>query len=605
MKLVNVPRNTYLPQVEQMVDFIGGFDGLSVEHSSIVPDLGEAWLELEPLGVHGKHIREIEEELRKQSVSEAKSEELLEAPQVVEIKTKPEPPEPGGKGTPEERKRPQPPQLTEKKMKKMKKKLETIRRLFNKILEKIKAILGVIGELSQRSFNSQPVKYVYITFRRSSYVYAFELFKRGILRKEDGSHRPLSKALRENASYQLLSQMTQQTPEFPSDIIWKNEHRQGMGLCWRLTLALMLIAVLMLISFVANATMIFVRLQAENNIKTKNILYSCPEDEVFDKHLVRQQVLELGQLYDDAAAALQNDINFQIHIKNKERKVFCFCKIHRSELAGLKSEFPELHAKCTLEINDSFFDKYSTVIALVVLMASNTGLQLVVAELLDRLPFKLKSSRNQLEAVLLFLIFSFNYFFIFFIFKTKFFLSIIYSFRYPYENLEVKAMLSNKSTFEVFGEYIQNLLALEIFRGLTSFFVWIPFKLREFYKMYKKIRIQRKIVKHQMPLEFQLQDRIALFFTVFLVNVFFSCQMPLMNLFCVFSILLLFYAEKLFLIFHSRRPQLTLKLPMSQLLAFLPLPLIAGTWYTIRTYGNPRLFYSSNFLYFPDQHFQV
>jgi hypothetical protein len=166
-------------------------------------------------------------------------------------------------------------------------------------------------------------------------------------------------------------------------------------------------------------------------------------------------------------------------------------------------------------------------------------------------------------------------------------------------------ILSNKSTFDLFGDYIQTTLLVEIFRGGFNLGAVFALKVYGFYKANTQFKFKRKLIKYLMPPEYEIEGKIAMMFTILLVSSFYACQLPLIVFLASFSYAVCFWAEKIILLIMSKKPMLNCTIPIDKIIKILPFISFISILHTIRTYGNPSHFSISKYFFFSNEHFEV
>lgn len=587
-KLDNIPKGTKKNQIEAMIQFVADKHGLAIEKVSFIPDFRDVFPLIERLGAHEKRVEEQTEMMKSEQLSERRKNGIRRTIEREQVQVR-------------------------------------------KFEARIRDKLGGISDLVLKNNNKVDIWSAYISFSDNTQVRRFEEAHSRLREppvdapairqpqppplpdqandddQSDGAEHekhPVESQVEEDFK-RLFEQMRPSEPEFPSDIIRKHQSRSACQFLWVFLGALWLIALMMVVSFVVNAFMIFLRIQAEHNIKHKKIMYLCPSDEEF----VLEDISDALRQIDARSLSFLLNINYHFQVyrfyKNTQRTLYCLCRQNEADFAVFESAHPLIFRHCETFFIDSFFNKYAVLMRFVVILLSNALLESLVKKTLRLVPFRLKSSRSRAEVVLLAGIFLFNYICIYFLYTSDFVLSLIYKLKYSVDSLEVKVIINNRTVPEQFGDSILMLTLFDGFRGPIDFLLLLGQRLWVLYKSRKKIPVQSKMVKFSMPPIFELEARVAYLFTLVCVVFFFSNQIPLVALFGVFSLIPLFWAEKLNLIVFSRRPKLYSRLPMGHFIKGLLAALLLCVAYSIRVYGDPDVLFSSNFMLFPDPHYDV
>lgn len=562
MKLEGIPKGTKRGQIKKMIFFLIKKHEFEIFKASLIHNLNGTWKIVKKLGKSGKLIEEKEVKMKSND-------------------------------------------LTEKLRKKLEDQIKKEQINVTKMKKELKEKLNETGELSEETFKKQEIWFVYLSFKQTKEIRMFKKIHTEINQNATKNPENLQNEPEQSEHMRLFSQMKISKPEFPSNILWKNHKKSRCHFFCCFLGVLCLILLMMLISFVANSIMIFIRIQAEHNISTKQIMYSCPADEEINLDYVETEMNALNPKSELLLYNINAHFEFYKFFKNTQRKLFCVCQNNASNLENLKTKYSRIYQYCQTFMNDSFFKKYSGIIAFLVLFTSNLVLEIFVVFILKLVPFKLRSSRRTAQYSILYCIFMFNFLLMFFLYKTEFMISLIYQIRYLVEDVEVKVIVATKTTFEQFGNYIMVLIMLELTRGIKNF-IWHFLKyVYKNYKFERRTAIQSKLVKFGMPPHFELEECIAYMFTVFSVSIFFATQNPLILGFCSCSFVVSFWSEKLNLLLFSRRPTLNLRIPIIASINCMIVFLLVCVGYTIRTYGNPSLFFTSNFPFFPDRNYLV
>ena len=387
-------------------------------------------------------------------------------------------------------------------------------------------------------------------------------------------------------------------------MILKNSNRTTCEFIWKFLLIVLLISICLFASFLINTIVNFVKIQTEFKAREDKYIYECFENETINEENLNSGLKILNDTYENIRAfGIQHW--FEEGYRNHQREVQCYCKHHIDDLESINPKYDMIIKYCKEQTTFSFLKKYMMIFSIVILNISNFGIQYIIHYFIDFIPFKHKSSKITCECFFLFIVFSFNYLFIYYLYQNTTIMDFIFKLNYFVNKHEIIMIFTKKSTFDLFGDYIQTTMLIEIFRGFLNFGAVFALKVWGLYKSNKQFKFKRKLIKHLIPPEYEIEGKIAMTLTVLLVTTFYACQLPLIVLLGSFSFCICFWAEKFILLRLSKKPNLSCTVPMDKLIKLFPIYSFISIFHTIRCYGNPINFTISQYLFFSNENFKV
>lgn len=326
--------------------------------------------------------------------------------------------------------------------------------------------------------------------------------------------------------------------------------------------------------------------------------YPCFDDQQFDEVKVARNLALMNSWIEQNVQNGDPEL-FNKRFHENERRVKCFCEQTIEKDHEPTAEL--LIDRCANYRFERTVYKIPWLFPNVILIFSNLGLEFILIFLANFIPFKLESSRRAFKCFSLFILFSFNYFFIYFIYQNENVVDFLTKIKYFKSFKDNKQFVTKQFIFELHGDYIQLSMVIEIFRGVINFFVNGGNQIWGLFFSRRRFGIRRKLIKHLTPPEFEIEGRIALMFTLMLVTTFFSCQMPIIVSIGFLIFVILFWGEKFILMMMSSSPLLNCMVPIDLIIHLFPLFSISSIMHTIHTFGNPRVFPTSHFYFFPNE----
>ena len=401
----------------------------------------------------------------------------------------------------------------------------------------------------------------------------------------------------------LVEQVKAKRPEIASNIVWDSQEENKVKLTCTICLIIFLMIILTLIFSFSNFITLFIKLDSNMKELKNTFFYTCFDDEKFDEVKVENKLIDLIDWIRQGVHVGDPEF-FTKRFHETERSVKCFCL--DLEAKDQTPVSPLLQERCSEFKIERTVYKIPWLFPNVILILSNFFLEYALVYLADFIPFKLESSRRSFKCFALFLLFSFNYFFIYFIYQNEKVIQMLTKIKYFRFHEQQQQLLSKQFIFELHGDYIQLSMVFEILRGLLNFFVNGGTQIWRMFFSKRRFGIRRKVLKHLIPPQFEIEGRIALMFTLLVVNTFFCCQMPIFAYIGFMMYGILFWGEKLIFMMMSCSPMLNLRVPIDFIIHLLPIYSISSILHTIHTYGNPKIFPTNSFFFFPnDQNFIV